>query len=119
MEEGIEEKEWDKGYCPLCGSQPDMARFNKKGKRQLHCELCGQEWTFARIGCSFCNNREQEDLGYLEAEGEEGLRIYYCKSCSRYIKTIDSRAFEEIAPLELESLATLHLDVIAQKNGFK
>jgi len=117
LEEGIEEKSWDKGYCPLCGSQPDMACFTKTGKRQLYCELCGQQWAFARIACPFCNNREQEDLGYLEAE--EGLRVYFCNSCSRYLKTIDGRIFEEVAPLELESLATLHLDLIARQNGYK
>jgi len=119
MEEGIEEKEWDKGYCPLCGSQPDMACFTRTGKRELHCELCGKQWGFARIACPFCNNREQKTLGYFEAQGEEGLRVYFCNSCLRYLKTIDGRVFEEIAPLELEDLATLHLDVIAQENGFK
>jgi len=64
-------------------------------------------------------NRDPEDLGYFEAEGEEGLRVYFCNSCHRYLKTIDSRVFEEVAPLELESLATLHLDLIAEENGYK
>ena len=119
MQESIHEKNWDHGYCPLCGSQPDMACFTKTGKRQLHCELCGEKWAFSRIGCPFCNNEEQKDLGYFEAEEEEGLRVYFCSSCHRYLKTIDTRIFEEIAPLELESLATLHLDVIAHESGFK
>ena len=118
MEEIIGEKPWDHGYCPLCGSPPDMARFTKTGKRRLHCELCGQEWAFARIGCPFCINRDPEDLGYFEAEGEEGLRVYYCNVCRKYLKTIDSRVFEEVAPLELESLATLHLDLAANRNGY-
>ncbi len=119
MKESIHEEHWDKGYCPLCGSQPDMACFSKKGKRRLHCELCGQEWAFARIGCPFCNEQERERLGYFESEQEEGLRVYFCRSCRRYLKTVDSRVFEEVAPLELESLATLHLDVIARENGFQ
>jgi FdhE protein len=119
MEKMIDEEAWDHGCCPLCGSQPDMAYFTKTGKRRLHCELCGTQWAFSRIGCPFCNNEEQENLGYFEAEEEEGLRVYFCRSCQRYLKTIDSRVFEEVAPLELESLATLHLDVIAHENGFK
>ena len=119
MKENIDDKKWDHGHCPLCGSQPDMACFTKTGKRRLHCELCGEKWAFARIGCPFCNNEDQENLGYFDAENEEGLRVYFCRSCRRYLKTIDSRVFEEIAPLELESLATLHLDVIAHENGFK
>jgi len=110
---------WDKGYCPLCGSQPDMAFFEKTGKRYLHCELCGEEWPFSRMQCPFCNTREQEKLGYFETEEEEGLRVYFCRKCLRYIKTIDKRAFEKTAPLELEYLATIHFDLLAQENGFK
>jgi FdhE protein len=115
----IDKTGWDKGYCPLCGSQPDMACFEKTGKRYLHCELCGEEWPFPRIKCPFCNTEEQEKLGYFDAEEEEGFRVYFCRGCLRYIKTIDKKAFEEAAPLELESLATLHLDLLAQENGFK
>lgn len=110
---------WNKGYCPLCGSQPDMACFEKSGKRHLHCELCGEEWPYARIQCPFCNTTAQENLGYFEAEEEEGFRVYFCRECLRYIKTIDKKSFEEAAPLELENLATLHLDLLAQENGFK
>ena len=119
MEDIIDEKPWDHGHCPLCGSQPDMARFTKTGKRSLHCELCGQEWAFTRIGCPFCLNRDPEGLGYFEVEGEEGLRVYFCNVCHKYLKTIDSRVFEEVAPLELESLATLHLDLVANRSGYK
>jgi len=119
MEEIMDEKPWHYGYCPLCGSPPDMACFTRTGKRSLHCELCGQEWAFTRIGCPFCDNRDPENLGYFEAEGEEGWRVYFCNSCHRYLKTIDSRVFEEVAPLELESLATLHLDLVANRNGYQ
>ena len=119
LTEKHDEKQWDHGYCPLCGSQPDMACFTNTGKRRLHCELCGEEWAFARIGCPFCDKEAQEDLGYFEAEEEEGLRVYVCNVCHRYLKTIDSRVFEEVAPLELESLATLHLDLVAEQNGYR
>jgi hypothetical protein len=40
-------------------------------------------------------------------------------STMRYIKTIDKRAFEEVGPLELENLATIHLDLLANENEFK
>jgi len=115
----MDKDKWREGYCPLCGSQPDMAYFEKTGKRYLHCELCGEEWPFPRIKCPFCNTQEQDKLGYFEAEEEEGFRVYFCRGCLRYIKTIDKKAFEEVAPLELENLATIHLDLLAQENGFK
>jgi len=119
VSEEMDKNEWREGYCPLCGSQPDMACFERTGKRYLHCELCGEEWPFPRIKCPFCNAEEQEKLGYFEAEQEEGFRVYFCRECLRYIKTIDKKAFEEVAPLELENLATIHLDLLAQENGFR
>ena len=110
---------WDYGYCPLCGSQPNMAYFAKTGKRYLHCELCGEEWAFSRIRCPFCDNHDQKTLGYFEAEEEEGFRVYFCRECMRYLKTIDKKAFEEMAPLELENLATIHLNILASQHGFQ
>ena len=119
LTEEIDKTGWDHGYCPLCGSQPDMAYFEKTGKRHLHCGLCGEEWPFPRIRCPFCDNEDQETLGYFEVEEEEGFRVYFCRKCHRYLKTIDKKAFEEVAPLEIENLATIHLDLLAQENGFK
>lgn len=118
MSSNIDTDGWDYGYCPLCGSQPNMAYFAKTGRRYLHCELCGEEWTFSRIRCPFCDNQDQETLGYFEAEEEEGFRVYFCRECMRYLKTIDKKAFEEVAPLELENLATIHLDLLANENKF-
>jgi len=110
---------WDYGYCPLCGSEPDMACFGDSGKRFLHCQLCGTQWPFQRIGCPFCSNQEQEALGYLEPEEEEGLRVYFCTKCRRYLKTVDTRVFEDPAPMAIENLVTLHLDMLAEENGFR
>lgn len=104
---------WDRGYCPLCGSPPDMAYLGKNGRRHLHCGLCGDTWTFPRIGCPFCANEEQATLEVLCVEGEEGFRVDTCTKCKGYLKTVDTRSLEQIAPLELEDLATLHLDVVA------
>ncbi len=115
----IKRDKWDQGFCPLCGSEPGMAYFSGSGKRHLHCRLCGTEWPFQRIGCPFCGSRDHEDLGYLEPEQEEGLRVYFCKKCLRYLKTIDKRVFEEDIPMELEHLVTLHLDILAAENGYQ
>ncbi len=114
----LDKTEWHHGYCPFCGSWPLMAFFEKSGKRYLRCELCGEKWSFSRIKCPFCNTQEQDKLGYFEAEQEEGFRIYFCRECGRYIKTMDMRSFEEVAPPALENLATLHLDLLARDHDF-
>ena len=115
----IDKEQWNYGYCPVCGSEPDMAYFVKTGKRYLHCELCGQEWAYPRLKCPFCQNEEHETLGYFDVKGEEGFRVDFCRKCQRYLKTLDKRVFEETAPMELENLASIHLDVLANEHGFK
>jgi FdhE protein len=110
---------WDEAYCPLCGSQPDMAFFETTGKRYLHCSLCGEAWAYPRVKCAFCQNDDQKSLGYFQAEEEEGFRVDFCEKCKRYIKTADKRVLEIVAPMEIENLATLHLDVLATQQGFK
>lgn len=116
--EGIQEYTWNYGYCPLCGSSPDMAYFNDEGKRFLHCELCGHEWHYPRLTCPFCENERAKDLGYFTSEEEEGYRVDFCRKCKRYIKTLDMRLVGSPAPLEVENLITLHLDMLAHKQGF-
>ena len=110
---------WDHGYCPMCGSQPGMAYIAKSGKRYLCCELCGEEWAYHRMTCPFCENQDHGTLGYFEAEQEEGFRVDFCRKCLRYLKAVDRRVFEEATPMDLEDLATIHLDVLAAQHGFR
>jgi FdhE protein len=117
--EKIEKDNWNYGYCPLCGSYPDMAYLGDQGKRFLHCELCGYEWPYPRLQCPFCKNDQPKKLGYFVSEEEEGFRVDFCKKCRRYMKTLDMRIIEQPAPLELENLITLHLDMLAHEQGFK
>ncbi len=108
-----------KGYCPICGSLPSLSLLKEEvGKRYLLCSYCGYQWRIDRLLCPFCNNKDQESLHYLFAEGEEAYRIDLCDKCHRYIKTIDYRNLAESDPI-LEDLATLHLDILASQKGYK
>ena len=115
----IDKELYDRGYCPLCGSQPGMAYIAKTGKRYLCCELCGEEWAYHRMTCPFCENQDHDTLGYFEAEQEEGFRVDFCRKCLRYLKTVDRRVFEDATPMDLENLATIHLDMLAVEHGFR
>ncbi|MFH1137397.1 MAG: formate dehydrogenase accessory protein FdhE [Pseudomonadota bacterium] len=115
----IEERGWREGFCPLCGSEPAMARLEPAGQRTLHCGLCGREWRFSRMDCPFCRTADQERISYLFVEGEAGYRLYTCQGCGRYLKTLDARVRSDPAPLDLEDLTTMHLDILAQKKGFR
>ncbi|HBR22045.1 MAG TPA: hypothetical protein DD713_05685, partial [Nitrospiraceae bacterium] len=59
-------------------------------------------------------------LRYFNTEADgKGYRVDVCEECKKYIKTIDLRELkEEVTPL-IEDIGTLHLDIIAEKEGYK
>lgn len=110
---------WGEGYCPVCGSRPGMAELaGEEGKRFLCCSACSHNWPFTRIKCASCGCEEPEKLSYFEA-GEGPVRVDVCRTCSRYIKTRDSRKGHAGVPLDAEDLATIHLDLLASREGFE
>jgi FdhE protein len=115
----IDLSSWLRGYCPVCGGEPLMARLEKEtGKKWLFCWLCHSEWLFRRLECPFCGNNSQESLRYFYLEDEKAYRVDVCDRCKRYTKTVDARKTESIRSLFVEDLATLPLDMVAEKEGF-
>ncbi|MGO9138164.1 MAG: formate dehydrogenase accessory protein FdhE [Syntrophales bacterium] len=110
---------WTEGYCPICGKEPKIGEIREEeGRRFLFCTQCGFEWRFMRIKCPFCGNEEQQTLAYFSIEGEEKYRVDVCNECKRYIKTVDFRETKEEANLDVEDIATLHLDMLANEEGY-
>jgi FdhE protein len=115
----VDSETWRKSHCPVCGSLPSLNLLKGEGgKRYSLCSYCGYQWRIDRLSCSVCCNKEQGSLKYFYGEGEEAYRIDLCDKCHHYIKTIDYRNLEESDP-SLEDLATLHLDVLAARKGYK
>lgn len=112
-------KDWNHGYCPICGGLPSIAELSgEEGKKKLQCSQCTNSWGFHRLTCTHCGNTEHDSLGYFTAEGEPGYRVDICRKCSGYLKVVDSREKGEGLPLEIEDVATLHLDLLATREGF-
>lgn len=108
---------WYYGHCPVCGSAPGLADLSGEGgKRRLHCSLCETVWSYPRLRCPFCENDNREELSYLRAESEEGLRVDLCGRCDNYLKTMDLREIPGPIILPLDDVATWHLDIIAGKH---
>lgn len=106
-------------HCPLCGGAPAMGELvGEEGRMELHCGTCGQSWPGARRQCSSCGNRDEANLEYFTAGEEQGYRVNICRKCSGYLKVVDSRVVGAGLPMDLEDLATLHLDLLAQREGF-
>ena len=117
----IDQKKWWKGYCPICGSKPVIAALRKKeGERFLLCSSCGFEWRFSRMKCPFCGRQDREKHRYFFIEKEsKAYRVDVCEKCKKYIKTIDTREIFEDVVLFVEDIGTLHLDIIAQQEGYE
>jgi FdhE protein len=112
-------EDWKEGYCPVCGSRAGMAELSgEEGKRRLSCSACFFRWPYPRIQCPYCGNADPETLSYFTA-GDGPTRVGVCRKCSRYLKTRDARLGNAEVPLEVEDLATLHLDLLAGKEGFE
>ncbi len=107
---------WLRGDCPFCGASVTIA-FDAEEKRELHCLSCSHSWRFPRLRCPSCGNTDQNTLGYFDAEGIDGARVYFCQGCKGYYKVIDTRVRIETDP-ETEDALTMELDELALKEGF-
>lgn len=108
--------EWNKGVCPFCGEYARIG-FDEEDKRTLHCLSCGHFWRFPRIKCPSCGSSDHTSLGYFEATGIDGVRVYFCRECMRYLKVVDRKA-RPGNDAETEDALTLELDELAKKENF-
>lgn len=110
---------WHKGYCPLCGSFPELSFLKgDEGQRWLRCSLCGHEWRFMRTLCPFCENDDHEKMELYFVEDREHERAELCYQCKKYIVNIDTRKRLEEVVTEVAAIGMLYLDILAQGKGF-
>jgi formate dehydrogenase maturation protein FdhE len=110
---------WYRGYCPICGGEPDMAALEKSGgRRSLLCSRCDAEWSYRRLGCPFCSNDDPKDLAFFPSD-DKVYRLAVCERCHRYIKTVDLRETPTKRPLAAERVLTAGMDVAAESTGYQ
>ncbi|MFH1709187.1 MAG: formate dehydrogenase accessory protein FdhE [Planctomycetota bacterium] len=110
---------WLRGCCPVCGGLPLMGRLEGEGGRRiLLCTMCRHQWDFKRVECPFCGNGDQQTMRYFYDETDPQRRVDLCEKCKGYLKVVDGRAMVRAQHLLVEDVATLHLDVIARRQGF-
>ncbi len=114
----VDQEQWRRGYCPICGGNPDFASLDKeRGARWLLCSRCDAEWLFQRLECPYCGTQDQGALAYFT--DEKGLyRLYVCERCQHYLKAIDLRHADYEVLLPLERFLTLDIDIQAHKDGY-
>ncbi|MBN1828970.1 MAG: formate dehydrogenase accessory protein FdhE [Deltaproteobacteria bacterium] len=115
----VKHHKWSEGFCPICGREPKIGRLvEKENGRMLFCNQCGYEWLYQLVKCPFCNNEDEETLACYVVEDEERYRVDVCNRCNRYVKTVDFRNSSKTADLDVEDIATLHLDILANDEGY-
>lgn len=115
----VEQNRWRRGYCPICGGNPDIAFLEKEsGERWLMCSRCDAQWRFQRLECPSCGNQDCKSLSYF-SDDTRVYRLYVCDKCHTYLKAIDLRNTKEDISLSLERLITFDMDVQGQKKGYQ
>jgi formate dehydrogenase maturation protein FdhE len=106
--------------CPQCGWPPLVSRLedesHAEGVRRLICAFCAADWTFPRAVCPACGVSGESGLEFHVDEGLAHLRIEVCKTCRRYLKSVDRRVLGFAEPL-VDDLATPELDLWATEQG--
>jgi formate dehydrogenase maturation protein FdhE len=57
-------------------------------------------------------------MEYFFSDSEKEYRVYTCKNCKGYLKSVDLRELARPFYAPLEALLTTHLDLKAQQIGF-
>jgi FdhE protein len=111
---------WDKGFCFVCGSAALLGELRGNAQeRHLRCGECGADWAVRRLLCSRCGSEDHTTQRHLYPErGRERMRVELCNACGGYLKTIVTFAPTPPELLPVEDLATLHLDFVAEAQGY-
>jgi len=115
----LEGLSWLKGYCPICGSWPELSFLEgTEGRRWLRCSFCAHHWPYIRTNCPFCETSDQEKIEIYFSSDRPWERAELCHECKKYIVSLDLRNRVENPPLEVAVLGLVYLDLLAQEKGF-
>lgn len=112
-------KDWQKGYCPVCGHWPAMAYVDSRDEsRLLWCLNCGTTWPFGRYECIYCPNQDKGQLELIAPDDEQSFQVQACTSCREYLKELHSEVSVEKVPFDAYFLGTHAMDFFARGQGF-
>lgn len=107
---------WGRGYCPLCGFEPEFATITAED-RLLVCGRCAAQWPLAAPTCPFCG--ESRASGVTSFASRDGRhRVYGCNTCRRYLKAYNAVGADRPALPVVDAIATLPLDAAAIQKGY-
>ncbi|MEW6142413.1 MAG: formate dehydrogenase accessory protein FdhE [Chloroflexota bacterium] len=114
----VNQEQWLRGYCPVCGGNPDLAYIEPdRGERRLICSRCDMEWAFKRLECPCCGNQDEKTLAFYTDDSGR-YRLYVCENCRHYLKAVDLRKAPPDVLFPIERVLTVNVDVQARDDGY-
>jgi hypothetical protein len=85
---GIDLSLWQRGYCPVCGHLPVIARALGKDsrKRDLWCVHCETVWSISAAVCPFCSKETIRPQELFIPSLSKPVRVYICSCCDHCLK---------------------------------
>jgi FdhE protein len=113
-------RHWPRGYCPVCAAWPILAeRRGLDRSRRLRCGRCAGEWEVEWLTCTYCGERNHQQLGSLVPEdGDEVLKLETCASCQGYLKSVATLQAIPAFDLLLQDVETVEFDLVALERGY-
>ncbi|OFV89578.1 MAG: hypothetical protein A3G76_14785 [Acidobacteria bacterium RIFCSPLOWO2_12_FULL_65_11] len=109
--------QWNRGRCPFCGWEPDLAVITPSAERRLICGRCAAQWPYPPLTCPFCANDDRARItSFATRDGR--YRVYACDVCRRYLKAYDGRHAPRPVMMSVDLVATLPLDAAAMQRGY-
>jgi len=110
---------WQRDYCPVCGEKANLSYLRREdGKRVLICPLCGKEWLYRYLICTWCGNNDNKSIKYFETREVPGYEVYVCEQCGGYLKTFNEKKKDSHEDWMLEDVKTIPLDLLACREGY-
>ena len=106
---GTGDTEWDRGYCPICGSWPAFIEA-LEGTRTLRCSYCALGWVLRSRRCIYCANAGDNFVVAAPDAGEGSRRVDLCGRCGHYTKVIDVTEATPFPLVAIEDMASMDLD---------
>lgn len=119
LESVVDMSGYHEGRCPVCGRMAHLGHIDVDNVKHLHCPACETIWRFGRVECANCGCTDPAKVGYFTVEGDDELRVEHCTECGHYLKVINQRVRARAFDPLLEDAATLHLDQLAEAEGYR
>lgn len=109
--------EWNRGYCPSCGSWPAFIEALEDA-HVLRCSYCAAAWELTSHRCAYCANDDSRFVAAAPDVARPGRRVDLCGACGSYTKVVAAASLTPFPLIAIEDLATMDLDQGAMRRGY-